>query len=65
MMAINVVIDTDRVLGYIEIARELLDKARASIAMSEMDAMDSQHFKCEIKKLIEEIDEIISSDKKR
>ena len=53
-MVINVIIDADRVL----------DKARASIAMSDMDTIDSQHFKCEIKKLIEELDEIISSDKK-
>lgn len=50
-------------MGYIQIPLWLLDKASASIAMSDMDLMDAQHFKHEIKKLIKELDGIISLSK--
>jgi hypothetical protein len=58
-MIINVIIDAEHDLDYKEIARELLDKACANIAMSDMDFMDANHFKFVIKKLIKELDELI------
>lgn len=59
-MIINVIIDSEHDLDNKEIARELLDKAMASIAMSDLDLMDGPHFKYVIKKLIKELDELIA-----
>lgn len=59
-MVINVIIDADHALDNKELARESLDKAMASISMSDIGLMDGQHFKYVIKKLIRELDEIIS-----
>jgi hypothetical protein len=58
-MIINVIIDSEHDLDHKEIARELLDKACANIAMSDLELMDVEHFKHVIKGLIAELDEII------
>jgi hypothetical protein len=59
-MRISVIIDADHCLDNKEIARELLDKACANIAMSDMGLMDAQHFKYVIKGLIAELDRMSS-----
>ena len=63
-MQIYVVIESDHGLDNKEIARELLDKACANIAMSDLELMDGHHFKFVIKKLIAELDKIIEDGKK-
>jgi hypothetical protein len=59
-MKTNIIIESDHDLDNKEIARELLDKACANIAMSDLDLMDGQHFKYVIKGLIAELDRISS-----